>query len=438
MPPTRQGPLAGIRVIDHCSHWAGPLMCALMAGLGAEVIKVESIQRYDGSRLMRVCKPGPDSHEWSAAYNGYNHSKLGFTINLTEPAGYEIFVDLVRSSDIMVESYRPDSAARLGISYEQMQEINPRLIYQTLSGFGNQGPWAGRPGFGATFAQLAGFAYAHSYAGQPPNGDATIPYSDVFNAGISIYAAISALRQREVTGHGQFIDQAQIEVTALLGLPYLLDYSLNGRIHQPDGNRRPGPENVYPCLPGEEQDVIPAMAHATEGRAFERAALDEWIAIDIESDEDWAVFTHVAAGQPFASDARYETVQGRFAHRDQIDREIAAWTQQQGAMDLARRLQAAGIGAAPVSNHAQAMANEHFHDRGDIMYRERPSTGGHLFVGFPFHFEQPVTGWDTASPDLGQHNRVVLQEILGMSDEQVAQLEADEIIGEKPVWHPVT
>ena len=105
---------------------------------------------------------------------------------------------------------------------------------------------------------------------------------------------------------------------------------------------------------------------------------------------------------------------------------------------LLEQLQAAGVRAAAVANQGQAMANPHFHERGDISLIERSISGAHLYVNFPFHFEQPVTGWDQASPELGQHNRVVLQDILGMTDEEIAQLAADEIIGDKPVWHPVT
>ena len=437
MPAVRAGPLAGIRVIDHCSHWAGPLATCLLGGLGAEVIKVEAIQRYDGARLMRICRPGPDGHEWSAAFNGYNHAKLGFTVNLDDERGHRIFLDLARVSDVVVESYRPGSALKLGIGYEQLSQVNPRLIYASLDGFGSEGPLAGRTGYGATFTQLAGVAAAHAYRGERPNGDAAVPYSDVFNAAIAVFSIITALRSRDATGQGQIIEQAQVEITALLGIEFLMDSALNQRVQEPDGNRKPGPENVYLCQPGDEQEVIIALANSTEERPV-KLALDEWISIDVDSDLEWTALCGVASGESFADDPRYLSIQGRREHLEDLDRDISNWTRKHNAFELASTLQAVGVSAVPVANQSQALAIEHFHDRGDIKLLDRPVSGAHLYVGFPFHFERSVAGWDTASPTLGADNLVVLKEILGRSDQEIAQLQADEVIGNEPTWHPVT
>lgn len=435
----RKGPLAGVRILDHFGMWAGPLATSMLAGMGAEVIKVESVQRYDGLRLLRVCLPGPQGHEWSAAFNGNNHAKLGVTLDLKDPRGRDLFLRLAAESDVVTESYRPDTAAKLRITYEDLREVNPDLIYLSLSGFGYRGPWAERPGYGATFSQAAGLAYVNGYEdGAPPLGDGAMWYSDVFNASMAAFAIVTALRHRDLTGEGQRIEQAQVEVTALLTSEYVLQAQAGEESPRATGNWRPGPEDVYPCLPGEEQDVIPAISISTEGQTFRRVRMDEWIAIAIDSDIEWDRLCAVAGDAGFAQDSAYRTAAGRLACRHELQSAIGAWTANHASYELAERLQAAGVRAAPVVNHSQALASSHFHERGDITVLERPVTGSHLYIGFPFHFEKDVSGWDTPSPTLGQHNREVLLGLLNLSAEEFDGLHAAGVIGAEPLWNPVT
>lgn len=435
----RQGPLAGVRILDHFGMWAGPLSTSLLAGLGAEVIKVESIQRYDALRLLRICQPGEDGYEWSAAFNGNNHGKMDVTLDLKDPRGRRLFLDLVATSDIVTESYRPDAAAKLGITYEDLVQVRPDLIYLALSGFGASGPWAERPGYGATFSQVTGLASVNGYGdGTPPVGDGSMWYSDVFNASIAAFSLITALHQRDATGKGQRIEQAQVEVTSLLALEYTLGAMFGGPESQSAGNYRPGPENVYPCLPGEEQEFIPALAVTVEEGKLSRIRLDEWIAISITSDEEWRRFCASAGERDFVTDDRFATAVGRLRDAAELDTAIARWTAENVAAELAERLQAAGVRAAAVANHAEALATDHFHERGDLQVLDRPVSGSHLYVGFPFLFDTAVEGWQTGAPTLGQDNVSVLRDLLGLDEATYQRLAADTVIGQRPIWRPVT
>jgi len=165
--------------------------------------------------------------------------------------------------------------------------------------------------------------------------------------------------------------------------------------------------------------------------------LDEWIAISVSSDAEWDALCSVADGADFAQDPRFRTALGRFRNADELDKQIAAWTSRFGALDLAERLQAKGVPAGAVVNHAQALATTHFHERNEIVLLDRPYTGMHLYVGFPFHFDAPVSGWDIASPALGQHNEYVLKELVGVSEAELHELIRDGVIGNRPVWRPV-
>ncbi len=184
-------PLEGVRILDCYTWWQGPLATMILANMGAEVIKVESIQRYDGSRvLVRGNPTSPDAHEWSTMLNCCNHDKYNITIDLSRPKGIDLLKDLIKISDVITESYRPGVMKKWGLSYEEVRNIKPDIIYSSGAGYGASGPWAHYVGYGAPFGQMAGGAYLFGYEDYAPLCKGPLMFSDPIHGFPSEWAII--------------------------------------------------------------------------------------------------------------------------------------------------------------------------------------------------------------------------------------------------------
>jgi crotonobetainyl-CoA:carnitine CoA-transferase CaiB-like acyl-CoA transferase len=389
--------------------------------MGAEVIKVESCSRLDISR--GPARPGPESarlypndepgeRPWNRAghYVHRNGNKLSLTLDLAAARGKELFLRLVTVCDALFENYRASVMDRLGLGYAALSQANPRLVYVKISSQGATGPEKDYGSLGSTLEQTAGLASITGYEdGRPLMTNETYP--DPVVGILAVGAFMAALRRRRHTGLGTFIDLSQREVTATMLGEYLVDYGLTGRVAGPMGNRHPlrVPQGVYPC----------------QGN-------DMWIAISVGSDDEWRSLCQ-AIGQPqLAQDPRFATVLARRQHQAALDQFLTAWTRERDHNQAMHILQAHGVPAGAVLTGDETLADPHLEARGFWDVVNHPEAGTYKQFTPPWRLSRNPRRVAVPAPRLGEHNHYVLGDLLGMSAQDIAALEAQGIIGTRP------
>lgn len=412
-------PLAGVRVLEMAVVWAGPLCGRLLAELGAEVIKLETARRPDlirgPARPLHAAEgcyprgdPGPDPWNRHGYFNDRNRNKLGLCLDLDRPEGRELARAIAARCDVVIENFSPGALSPLGLDYPSLSALRPDIVYLSMPSAGLTGPERDYVGYGATNDLTSGLISVTGYEdGLPQN--AGINVSDPIAAFHGLVAVLAALHQRRRSGRGQWIDLSQRESTAHLMGPLLLDYGWNGRVAGPRGNAHPSlaPHGVYPCR-GE----------------------DRWIAIAVGSEEEWQALCRTA-GEGLPAAAAALRLPERLERRQELDRLVAAWTAGQERDDLWRRLQEAGVAAAPVYEADRLMADPHLRRRGFWRAVPHPSAGRRLYPGTPWRLDGRRTPQRPA-PTLGQHNRLVCRELLALSEREIDRLEAEGILAYQP------
>lgn len=397
----RDAVLAGVRVLDLTAMWAGPLCTRVLADLGAEVIKIESPTRIDGTRA----NPG--------YFNWLNRNKLSLTLDLGKPQGAQLFRRLVGLSDVVVESFTPRVMPNFGLDYRALRAANPSLIMLSMPAYGSTGPYRNYVAYGPGIEAMSGLSWLTGYEDGPPmlSGSA---YADPVAGLHGALAILAALRYRRLTGEGQWIDLAQREcLTQMIG-EYLVLAGAGRQIPPRSGNRHPAraPHGCYRCA-GDGDSV--------QGK-------DEWVAISVADDEEWKRLCRALGEEALGDDPRFRTAQARKADEDELDQIIEGWTRQRGPMEATRLLQAAGVAAGAVLNGEALSRDEHLMARG--FFVSVADADGK--VG-PY----PGVLWKTAerpeevfrpAPRLGQHNRGILGGLLRLTTEEIDQLERDEVI----------
>jgi len=401
-------PLQGVRVLDLCLFLAGPYATAMLANLGAEVIKIESIQRLDYLRMMGAY-PQPDGYEWAPAFNTANVNKLSITLNLNHPRGREIFKRLAEVNDVVANNFSSRVMENWGLSYDDLKEINPRVIMLSMPGYGTTGPWRNYVAMGPNIEMLAGIPMISGYPGGSPmlNGYIADPFASLAGA----VALMVAIKHRQQTGKGQHIDLSQVEaVTSFMCQP-IMDYVMNRRIPPRRGNRHHSfaPHGVYRCK-GE----------------------DQWVTIAVSSEEEWANLCGAIGNPPWTKDKRFSDPISRYEHHDALDNAIEDWTSQHNKHEVMRILQQAGVASAPVLPASELVNDPHMEQRGFFQEVTHPVTGTHRQHSFPVKFSETPVGVRMPAPTLGQHNDYVLKNLLGMTEGEIKQLAEEEIIGTKP------
>ena len=402
--------LAGVRIADLSHYRSGPSGTSLLGGLGADVIKIEAIQRPDGFRFYNTARPhDPDFHELGSYFNAANTNKRGITLDLNTPRGKELFIELVGKSDVVVENFSPRVMRNLGFDYERLAQVNPRLIMVSMSCFGHSGPWRDFVGFGYVFDQVGGAAALSGYEGGPPTH--MMAASDVTSGIMAVYAILLALEERERTGRGQLIDMSQVETLAFLLGPEIIDYQLTGTIRPRMGNHDPqcAPHNVYPCR-GE----------------------DEWVSLSVETDGQWAVLAAGIGKPQWAQDARFATASARKTHERELDEALADWTRGRDKREVMRMMQALGIASGAVLKPMELLDDPHLEARQMHTRMTRAFAGAHRYPEFPIRFSDAVCAQRTPAPTLGQHNEEVLTGLLGVSPVELASLREAGVIGNRP------
>ncbi|OGP51798.1 MAG: hypothetical protein A2Y79_04530 [Deltaproteobacteria bacterium RBG_13_43_22] len=414
-------PLEGIRVLDFNWVYAGPYACMLLGQLGAEVIKIEGHRRSDMTR-RGVIWPLPEPHplllppNQGLAYNTINQNKKSLTLDLGKPEGIALARKLAGVSDVVIDNMRPGVMTNLGLGYEELKKMRSDIICVTLSSRGYGGPETDYLGFATTHQSIGGLTYLSGYPdGHPTHGSAD---ADIMNSMVAAYSTIVALHHRQRTGEGQFIDISQCEaVTSLIG-EFLLAYQMTGKIPERIGNSHPyyAPHNVYPCW-----------------------GVDRWLALEIHSDEEFAVLTKIIGLPELANDSRFADRNSRKKHEPELDEIIGNWIRQRDRDWMVNEFCQAGLAAAPSRDGRDMVADRHLRKRKAFVTVHHPEIGKLELPGPPFRIEgleTPVV----CAPLLGEHNDYVLGELLGLDDKEIAELRAKDIImdreqGSRPLEH---
>ena len=414
--------LEGLRILDLTQVAVGPYATLLLGFMGAEVIKVESCSRLDTSRGQARPTPqgdglypggDPGERPWNRAghYVHRNGNKRSLTLDLATPRGKEIFLQLATICDVLIENFRASVMDRLGLGYEVVSQVNPQLIYVKISSQGATGPEKDYGSLGSTLEQTAGLASVTGYEDGPPLLT-NETYPDPVVGILAVGALMAALRRRRQTGQGTFVDLSQREVTVAMLGEYVVDHSVTGRVPSPMGNRHPHmvPHGVYPC----------------QGD-------DMWVAISVGSDEAWQGLCR-AIGQPdLAHDPRFATVLARRHSQGELDQLLTAWTQERDHYQAMHLLQAHGVPAGAVLKGGEILVDPHLAVRGFWDVVNHPEAGTYTQVSTPWRLSKSPRRPTTPSPSLGEHNHYVLGDLLGLSGQAIAALEAQGIIGTRPI-----
>ena len=414
-------PLSTIRALELSEIWAGPFCGCLMGDMGAEIIKVESIQRIGRGPINPPSNAGgypdddPGNDPWNrqSNFNAINRNKKSLTLDLNTEQGLNAFKDLVSQSDIVFCNYARTVMENFGLSYDEVRKIKPDIIYMLMPGYGNTGPYADYRSMGMAIDAITGHSFLRGYPDMDHSSNSLVHHPDAVAATNGVMAIASALVHRTKTGEGQFIDMSQAEsFMTHLGEIYL-ENQMQSFPRQRRGNRHPdfAPQGVYKCS-GE----------------------DNWIAISIKSDADWSKFKSTVGNNNLNSDV-FDTLVGRQQHHDQIDKVINEWTYSQDRYDVLNRLQSDQITSGVVLDcGSDSYADPHLNERDFFQIVEHPSAGIYPMTGPIFKFESSNGHViHNPAPCLGQDNMYVLKEVLGYGNDKITQFEANEIIGTVPL-----
>jgi len=411
-------PLKGIRVIDLSMWFAGPMCTRLLGDMGAEIIKVESLKHIDPWRgpvdPQRVRERFPNRkitdrpYDCSPGFNLQNRNKCGITLDLGTPKGKKIIKQLVKISDVLVENYSPRVMPKLGLDYPVLRRTNPELIMMSLPALGRTGPDKDFLAFGQTIDCMSGMAYLTGYLGEGPMLQSGLSYGDPLSGMNAAFAVISALLYRRRTGKGLHIDLSQVEGLVSFNADSILDYTMNGRIRERMGNR--------------DRSMAPHGCYRCRGE-------DRWLVIAVPSDEVWQRFCRAIGEPAWTEDERFADVLGRYDRQDELDRLIESWTLQYDHYEVMHILQSAGVPAGPVLDPKEMLEDSHFNARGIFEVVPHRIAGTHPYVGAFAHFSRTPITIRTPAPCLGEHNEYVFSELLGMTREEIAELERMGITG---------
>jgi crotonobetainyl-CoA:carnitine CoA-transferase CaiB-like acyl-CoA transferase len=409
-------PLAGMLVIDFTAFLAGPMCTEYLASLGADVVKIESVQRPDPMRYTVRVDPSVDRwYELGGIFQSANLGKRSVTLDLGDPRGRDLALRLVSAADVVVENFTPRVMEQFGLGYEDLVAVNPRIVMVRMPGFGLEGPWRDRPGFAATMEQVSGLAWITGYTDRLP----TIPgICDPLAGMHAAFAVLSALEHRTRTGEGQLIELAMIDLTAQLVVEQVLEQSVYGHLVARQGNRVPGAahQGVYACTDH-----------------------DEWIAVHVSTDEQWHALRRIV-GSPASFGPGIDPgpapgldAAGGRSVADEIDAELVPWSAQQSQKDALAALRSSGIDAEPVVPAYDVDLDEQMNARGFWEEVDHPLAGPKRFPAWPMRYSSRAVPWFARpAPLLGQHTDEVLH-ALGVTDEELASLRANQVVGTIPV-----
>jgi benzylsuccinate CoA-transferase BbsF subunit len=387
--------LAGVRVLDFCWVGAGALVTKALAEHGAEVIKVESRARPDNLRVAPPFRPGAESLDGSGYFASRNNDKKSLALNMRTERGRELARALAEQVDVVANNFRPGVMERWGLDYAAIAAANPSVVYLAMPMQGSDGPHSGYIGFGATIAALAGLVHLSGEPERTPVGTGTHYPDHVPSPGHALVALLAALRRRARTGEGAYVELSQLESAANVVGPALVAAGNGGPEPTRNGNRVHGhlPSGVFRCR-GE----------------------DAWCAIAARSDEERGAL------------ARALGLDALPAAEDELEVAVAARTADRDRDELAAALQGAGVPAWPVQSSRDVLADPHLAARGFWRTLDHPVIGAMTAPAAPFRHDGARTGPERPAPLLGEHTREVAATLLGLSDAEIDELQAQEVL----------
>ena len=400
-------PLSGIRVANFGWVWAGPVVGQTLGFLGAEVYKIESRARIDLTRMLPPYGEGIRDPDRSLSNHACWAGNGSITLNLKQPEAQTLARELIVRCDVVIENFGPGVMEGLHLGWDELRALKPDLVMFSMPAAGLTGPLKEIRTYGLSLTSTTGLDSLTGYRDGPP-----IPvenaFSDPYNGIMGAFAILTALRHRDRTGTGQHIDYSQQEAVMQMVGPAFMDYAMNGRSAGPIGNRHPraaaAPHGVFPC-----------------------AGEDRWISIAVMSDEAWQGLVRAMETPAWATAAALASLAGRLQAIDQIHDHVAAWTAGCDDYDLARRLQAAGVAAAPVLNVADLLRDPHYRARGTFIEVQHPLGFRETIYGAYVKMSRSKIEVRTG-PRLGQDNEHVFKEILGVPENRYQQLVSAQVI----------
>lgn len=401
-------PLEGIRVTDFSWIINGPQIGLWLATMGAEVIKVESRMYLDFSRINPAfMADGRQHHDNNGCYHGLNYGKKSVNLNLKTARGKELAYDLIKRSDFVLECYPGPLARRLGLAYEDVRAVKRDIILISVSLLGKVGgPPADWVGWGPMACSFVGTFDAQAYpGGAPRHTGGTWP--DYAIGAAAVFHVLAALRHRNRTGEGQWIDASMGETVIGETPEWYMDYFMNGRDRRQWANRDDvmAPHNTYPC-----------------------AGEDKWIAIAVGNDAEWRALCHVMGEPEWTRDPKFADQYSRWKNSDELDARLAQWTRNHPHIALADRLQQAGVPAGPVLDSVEIHQDRHLWDWGYWWEIDHHESGKRILPGIPAKLSNAPNLNFSHPPDLGQHNFEVLNGILGLSKAEIAALTEQKVV----------
>ncbi|HEX8968742.1 MAG TPA: CoA transferase [Chloroflexota bacterium] len=408
------GALTGLRIADLTIITAGASATQILADLGAEVIKIEAASYPDPFRHWLGEGDDEVSEPWNVSppFNAVNRNKYGITLDLKHPLGREAFLRLVAISDVVAENFRRGVMDRLGLGIEALRAVRPDLVMVSLSSQGATGPEAGYGSFGSTLDALSGLMSITGYDADSPTWSSNeVNYPDQVVSIFGAAAILMGVRHRRRTGQGTYIDVSQRElVTSMLG-EAVLDYTVNQRIARPQGNR--------------DRTRVPHGVFRCQGD-------DQWLAIAVSDDAQWAALCRVMCRPELADDERFVTLPARWAHESEIESLVGEWTATQDKHSAMQALQAAGVPAGAVLNGPDLLEDPHLAQRGFYQEVVHPTAGAQRQRTWPFRLSRTPASIRRPAPRLGEHTHELLGGLLGYSDDEIVELEAAGVTGRSP------
>ncbi len=399
-------PLQGIRVLGLEQYMSAPYCTMLLADAGAEVIKIERPGSGDPRRSIPPFAQGARGVQKAGGFMAYNRNKKSLALNLRSPAGRDIFRELAVQSDVVVENLRPGASAKLGIDYEDLRELNPRLVYAAISGFGRMpgfsGPYSDRPAFDIVAEAMSGVMNLVGFEDKPPAWT-IYGLADVFSGMCTAYGLMLSLFMRDKTGSGQFVDSAMLDNMLALNERMVALYSVTGQSPQRGRLRHLFPRGAFRCSDG-------------------------YLALNVPDDTVWKRLCLAIGRDDLINDARSANGTLRADHADELQPIIEKWLQDKTRAQAGELLNESGVPAGPVYTAEDVFADVHVAARKMLQPVQDPEVGEYRFARSPVLLSAVPECTAAPAPALGEHTREILGDVLGYEPERITALEHDQVI----------
>jgi len=376
----------------------------MLGDLGAEVIKIETRSRIDSMRLSPDnLDKEPDRDPW---FHSGVRNQMSITLDMEQPKAIPVIKNLIKMSDIVIENFAPRVMKNHGLDYLELKKIKPDIIMISLPATGHSGPLRDAQTYGPSLTGLAGVDGLVGYSGERVLG-LQQAYADVNSALHGAFTVLAALYYRKRTGKGQFIEMAQLEAVVGIAGEAVMEYVMNGKVLGPMGNYYPTmcPHNNYRC-----------------------AEEDKWVSVAVKTEDEWKGFCQAIGDPAWTKDEKFADKYSRLRNRTDLDRLITEWTSKQNCYEVTEILQKHGVAAAPCLDTEGRFFDPHLQERKTYLEVEHPTTGTDFIANSAWAMSENPTEIRYRSPLLGEHNKHVFKELLHMSDEEMAQLEAEKVI----------